>query len=85
MHPALLNCSTTVLDGLWMYSLPNASELNAISMSSENRSIIPHPLLNEVPPLKAKYGACFEENSNCSTSVTHQSFSMAFGVMPDFI
>jgi hypothetical protein len=53
-------------------------------MSSENRSIIPHPLLREVPPLKAKYGAYFEVNNILKTSVAHQSFSIAFEVIPEF-
>jgi hypothetical protein len=45
---------------------------------------MPHPLLKEVPPLKAKYVAYFEVNNNLKTSVTHQSFSIALEFIPEF-
>jgi hypothetical protein len=57
---------------------------DAISISSQNRSIMTTPLLKEVPPLKAKYVAYFEVNNNLKTSVTHQSFSIALEFIPEF-
>ena len=48
----------------------------AMSISSENRSIIFQHLLRDVPPLNEKYFAYDRENNARNTCVTHQSFSV---------
>ena len=56
-----------------------------MSISSENLSISFQPLLNEVPPLKAKYFEYDVLKISLSVSVTHQSFSNAFAEIPEIL